>query len=75
MPSPGSPLAKRMADLSLLLCPCCGFGLRPLDGTHLALSFFSSYLVTLRTTPVNMADAVLKDTSSFLKRHRWCRAQ
>lgn len=32
MPSPGSPLAKRMADLSLLLCPCCGFGLRPLDG-------------------------------------------
>ncbi|KAH7170959.1 hypothetical protein EDB81DRAFT_876970 [Dactylonectria macrodidyma] len=31
MPSPGSPLAKRMADLSLLLCPCCGFGMRQLD--------------------------------------------
>ncbi|RSL66788.1 hypothetical protein CEP54_003581 [Fusarium duplospermum] len=31
-PSSTSPITRRIADLSLLLCPCCGYGLRQPDG-------------------------------------------
>ncbi|KAM0440132.1 hypothetical protein ACHAQK_005929 [Fusarium lateritium] len=32
MPSSASPLARRMADLTLFLCPCCGWDSRQSDG-------------------------------------------
>lgn len=45
----GSPLARRMVDWSLLLCPCCGFGWEQLDGmyAYFALSYLVSVLLAL----------------------------
>lgn len=33
MMSPSSPLARRIADL-MLMCPCCGYGIRQQEGMH-----------------------------------------
>jgi hypothetical protein len=35
MMSPSSPLARRIADWGLLMCPCCGFGVRQQEGMFL----------------------------------------
>ncbi|KAF4455443.1 hypothetical protein F53441_2232 [Fusarium austroafricanum] len=42
MPSSASPLARRMADLTLFLCPCCGWDSRQQDGKRLTFLFSTS---------------------------------